>query len=426
MPVEGDAPAPGLVEPAQELSQGRFAAAAAPDQRYFLPRLYGEREIRDQRIAKRRVTENDVFHLYISGEFPVLIGLGALFKIRIRRITHDVVHALHLRDHLLEGLPGLDQRVGRRHEGTHKALESHDHTYCKVPVQHQVHARSQDSHIGQRSDQRRDRSEQSIDPVILVLLRVDAGLESGPPSEDALLRAARLDRLDHADIRRRRGGQFGVVAHLHSGQVHSLRRDNEGHPHIERDSQDSDSCQRRAVLEHGDQIEHHHQRVQRQRSERIYQTPGDRGVCGLPVRDIRRHSLAEELHREPEHLPQIFRTAHCFQFALNAQTVNRRDPQHHNIDDRESAHTNDKGIKPLRITAAQQTVQKDPAENSTDNSHQRRDRRRKHYEDHSRRCAFQPLFCIRKDGLAFARRFKIRPRLYSQHNARVLPVELLH
>ena len=56
MPVEGDAPAPGLVEPAQELSQGRFAAAAAPDQRYFLPRLYGKREIRDQRIAKRRVT----------------------------------------------------------------------------------------------------------------------------------------------------------------------------------------------------------------------------------------------------------------------------------------------------------------------------------------------------------------------------------
>ena len=155
MPVEGDGSAPGLIEPAQELGQSRLAAAGASDQGDFLTRFYAEREVRDQRVAQRRVAEHDVLHLDGSRQLLVLAGLGPLLQIGVRRIAHDVVHALHLRDHLLEGLPRRDQRVGRRHEGAHKALEGHDHTCRERAVQHQIDAGAQNRQVCQRRHQRR-------------------------------------------------------------------------------------------------------------------------------------------------------------------------------------------------------------------------------------------------------------------------------
>ena len=424
--VEGDASAPGLIQPAQELGKRRLAAAGAAHKGYLLTRLYREREVRDQRSAQRRVAEHDVLHLDPAHQLFVLAGLGALLQIGICRVAHDVVHALHLRNHLLEGLPGLDHGVGRRHKGAHKALEGHDHTGCEGPVQDQIYARAQHRDVGKGGHQGRDRIEKGIGLDISVLLRVDARLKARPASEHASFRAAGLDRLDHSDVGGRRRRQFGAVPQLHPRQIHLFGRDNDRYGQIDGDRRKAYGRQGQAVADHRHQVKDQHGHVQHQRRKCLHELGRDLGIDRLTVREIRGEPLTVKLHRQPQYFPHIGRAALGCHLALNSHAVYGGDPQDHDIDDGKARHPHDKGHEPLRVLPAQEPVQEDPAKDRADDAHQRRDRRCEHHKYDRRRGAGQPLFRVAKDGLALPRGLEVRPRLHRDHDARELPVKFLH
>ena len=90
---------------------------------------------------------------------------------------------------------------------------------------------------------------------------------------------------------------------LDAGNVHPLGRNDGGHPQVQQDRADTDERKEYAVMEHDDEIEHHHHRLERQRREGLHQRRGNGSIGGLAVRDISRHTLIEKLHRKPQHFP---------------------------------------------------------------------------------------------------------------------------
>ena len=49
-------------------------------------------------------------------------------------IFHHVLHALHLRAHLDDGLRGVHDGVHRLQERAHESLEGHEHTHRQVAL----------------------------------------------------------------------------------------------------------------------------------------------------------------------------------------------------------------------------------------------------------------------------------------------------
>ena len=206
--------------------------------------------------------------------------------IRIVGITHDIIHTLHLGDHLLHRLAGADQFVGRLHEGTQESLERHDHTDCERTVQHQVDASAQNRQIRDLCHQVGDRAEKYTEFRITIVLSVYTGLKACPSSEHASFCSACLDRLDHTDAGRCRRREFGAVTHLDTRKIDSLGGDQGGDTHVDEDGKNADQCKDRTVFDHYDQIEHHHHGVDHKGSKSIDKRTGYLSIGRLPVRNI--------------------------------------------------------------------------------------------------------------------------------------------
>ena len=291
--VEEDLAAPGLVEAADELADGRLAAAAAAHDGNPASRLQGHGEVPDHRVRQAGIAKGDIPQLHLSGKFGVIdvVPDGLAPDIGIIRIFHDVLDALHLCAHLLDGLPRADQSRDRPHEGIEKALEDRDHTDGETAFHGKEDPQEEDGVIGGRADETWQDPKAHIHFKKFDVLRIDRCLVAGPLAEKSVLRAGGFDGLRHADAGQRRGGQLARVPHLDAHEVDPLRGHISGKQEIEKARRQADQGQDRAVADHEYQIKDHHDAVKGQRRHSLDQGSGNGGIGILPLQDIARHAL---------------------------------------------------------------------------------------------------------------------------------------
>ena len=226
--VEEDLSAPWLIEPRQQLRQRGFSASGRADKGDALSGLKLHVEILDQGLAQRRVAEGDIPHLDPARELGKRLLPVARFQFPqayiIIPVFHDVLDPLHLRADLLNSLPGRDEIVGRCQKLFHIDTEGGDHTGSKLAPHRQPDAHAEHQYVRDARHDLREESQPLIHSVKKDVLFGDAGLEAGPSLEEAVLRSAGLDGLDHLDPRDRGSGEFAAVPYDHSRDIDPLLR----------------------------------------------------------------------------------------------------------------------------------------------------------------------------------------------------------
>ena len=145
--------------------------------------------------------------------------------------------------------------------------------------------------IGKAADDRRNNPQNRVQFRIANDLRIDRRLIARPAHEIAVFRAGRLDRFGQAHASERCGCKLACVAHLDARQVHTLFGNVLGNQQIQDDGHDAHEGEGDAVAQHDHQVEHHHDRIQRQRSGGMHKRPCNRGVRCLALQDIARKTL---------------------------------------------------------------------------------------------------------------------------------------
>ena len=422
-PAEGDLPAPRLVKPGDQLRQRALSAPGPPDEGDLLPGLHVHVEVDDLGFPEPAVPEGHVLHLDFPAQLLVFLFLLPRVEARVLLVAHHVVDPLHLRDHLLHALPGADQARCRAHEAAQEALEGHHAAGCEFPADHESDADPEHRQVRHAADHRRDAPHHRIQPHVADVLAVDARLVSGPPPEETVLRAAALDGLDHADAAQRGAAHLGGVPLLHPRDVDPLGRNDLAHADVDQDGSDADQAQHPAVPDHDHEIEDHHPCLQRQRREGLHQRQRDAGVGRLPVGDVGAQPLREELHRQPQHLPQVAGVPVGGHLSLDPQAVYRPDPADNDLDHAHRDEDSEEGHQPFRIPSRQQPVQEGLAEHRGDEVDQRRNRRRQDHENRRRPRALQPFLRVAENALLLPAGHKFLPGLEGHADPREFPVE---
>ena len=387
-----------------------------------------QREVINQWRVESGIPEGDVFEFYRARELVVILVLadGHIGKVNILRVLHHILHALHLRPHLLEGLSRVYHRHGGTQEGGEKALKGRDHAEGELTAHAQPDSKYQDHRVCQSRDKRGNAAEILIEPRILRVLLVDGRLKAHPTLEVAVFRSAGLDGLYHADAGHGGRRQLAGVPRLYTGDIDALFRDDAAHGDIDEDAQKPHQRQQQTVAQHDGEIEDHHHDTERQWRQRVYQRFGNGRVGAVSGLNISRHALGKELHRHFENLPHEGAAADHRHLSVDFERVDRSDCRDKDLQQTHRRDERNKGHQKLAVFASQQPVHEKAGKGRTQERKHIADDTGQHDEGHRRTRARKPFAGEGQGACPFPVRYEVRCRRKRHDNAGERLIKLVH
>ena len=286
----------------QEFGDGRFAAAAAADQRHLLPLRDGEGDV-IQCGAAVAISERDIFEFDVAFD---LFHLGVFFIFGLFRfIIHDLGQALHGDIGFLNRHLHRDQVAHRRSKVTGQRGKCHIAAQCQLTIQHLHDAHVSGHHIQQSGNHHRDQRLAGAD-----LAGPEADLQAldvlaFQSFQLAVFAGIALDGLNAAQ----------ALDHLtvqHCGLLHRLFIDplvrlleDDDEKQTQRGAEQGEREQRGVHPEQHDANAYGHHHVHHDGHRDVGQDRFDGACIGVTGGDLTGLPRCEELHRQFVHMLEV-------------------------------------------------------------------------------------------------------------------------
>ena len=176
--------------------------------------------------------------------------------------------------------------------------------------------------------------------------------------EETVFGTGRLDGFDIVQARHRNPVVLTHIPFKDTGHIDSLRRNITSQHNIQQHGTQAYQCQPNTIAEHESEIQHQQHHLNGQWSQLLHQCSCNVLIGFLPENQITHIALGEEVHRQPQQMPEEVAVGFKSHGRIVLPAINTLQPfgQYiHAYHRHESCH---EGLEPIRILAAQNIVHK--------------------------------------------------------------------
>ena len=372
---------------AGQLADGRLAAAGAAHQRHPAPGEHLQAEVLDHGRRHGAVAEGHVLQAQAPPDLRHRghrCALADLEGMLVLLVVQNVVEAADVTHDRLEAGAELRELLDRIREAARQRLEGHQPTDGQHPLQHPIPPEAQDGDGGQRREQRRHHVQQAGAHTERLLGLNRIRVLAGPPREERVLRAVRLQGFDHVQTVDRRGGHLGLLLEQAAAVVLARPRGRPQRHHVERDHPEHRKRQGRIVGEHDPAVGDHGEQVDRADRQLARDHLRHLVVRPHPGGDVPGVALVEEGHRQGEEVQEESRGGDDGELGLHARQAHVLEPGEPRLQARGEPHA-DHQRNHQRVAARDQHVVHEDLEKRRQGDAGNDQRQRRQYDEEKRR-----------------------------------------